>query len=791
MPKLALLVRWAAITGASALLGLSCADDDAIPSTSVGGSASEGSTSTTGTSGTVADSTGGSGGSGSGGADSSAGTSAASSEGSTTGEPCRVDADCDDDNDCTDDHCGAAGCTHAPIHGQPAPVGQIDGDCQVEFCVNGTPTPANSDNDLPDDGNVCTDDVCNMGVGSNPDSPAGTPCNGVGVCDGMGACSECISPDDCDQLPVDDECQQRTCESNTCGQVFTELDTPLSIQQPGDCHLQVCDGEGGVTAGIDDTDLPVDGLECTSDTCDDGVPANDPLPPGSPCAAGVCDGLGGCVGCVDASDCNGQDSFCRAYLCQDGACTVADTASGTVLPAIDQADNDCQVMVCDGNGNAVAIADTDDIPLDDGNDCTEEVCNGTLPDHADLPIDTDCNSNGGTFCDGAGSCVGCNDASQCPAAGQCHAATCENNVCGIEVTANVACNDGLFCTATDTCNVAGVCVGSGTPCNGPDGDSNCSESCDENANNCLGNDPSGAACSDGLFCTTGDVCDGNGTCQGGGNPCAAFVGDNDTDCSESCNEGTDSCTANDPNGSSCNDSLFCTVTDTCTNGVCGGTGNPCTANVGDNDSDCSESCNEVTNACTSNDPNGSSCNDGLFCTVTDTCTGGVCGGAGNPCTVNVGDNDTDCSESCNEVTNNCTSNDPNGSHCNDGLFCTVTDTCTGGVCGGTGNPCSGADGDNNCSESCNETLNNCSAADPNGSSCADGLFCTSGDACQGGTCVGGSNPCPGPDGDTDCSETCNETLNNCSTNDPNGSACDVSCFIDGSCLNGGCVTVCP
>ena len=63
-----------------------------------------------------------------------------------------------------------------------------------------------------------------------------------------------------------------------------------------------------------------------------------------------------------------------------------------------------------------------------------------------------------------------------------------------------------------------------------------------------------------------------------GDPCAANVGDADADCSESCNEGADDCTADDPDTSSCDDGLFCTGTETCTAGVCGSsTGDPCSS----------------------------------------------------------------------------------------------------------------------------------------------------------------------------------------------------------------------
>jgi hypothetical protein len=459
------------------------------------------------------------------------------------------------------------------------------------------------------------------------------------------------------------------------------------------------------------------------------------------------------------------------------------------LPPQDQLAGDCLQLQCDDLGNIVPVPLDADVPADDGNDCTVSACSAGVPQQQDTPINSACDDDGGSFCDGLGACVECNFTEQCADGPQCFSAACNDNVCELEVQANDPCEDGLFCTGNDTCNAAGVCIGGANPCPGADGDSNCAETCDEAANNCGGNDPMGAACSDGLFCTANDVCDGAGTCNGGGNPCAANIGDADTDCSESCNEGSDSCTANDPNGSACNDGLFCTVTDTCTNGTCGGTGNPCSANVGDADTDCSESCNEVSNNCTSNDPNGSSCNDGLFCTVTDTCTNGTCGGTGNPCSGNVGDNDNDCSESCNENTNNCTANDPNASVCNDGLYCTLNDACNNaGVCVGTGNPCVLNPNNSDCSENCNEATNNCTANDPVNSLCSDGLFCTGNDRCNAvGTCVGGADPCPGSDGDQDCTETCNENSNSCTADDPNNSICGVDCVIPGLCENGSCI----
>jgi len=136
--------------------------------------------------------------------------------------------------------------------------------------------------------------------------------------------------------------------------------------------------------------------------------------------------------------------------------------------------------------------------------------------------------------------------------------------------------------------------------------------------------------------------------------------------------------------------------------------------------------------------NAAPCDDGFFCTAVDTCIKGTCTGAGNPCPN--ADGDVDCSESCDETANACTAPDQNGSPCNDELFCTATDACSGGSCTGTGDPCPGPNGDATCAQSCNETANDCTATDPNLSACNDGDECTIGDQCVAGQCVGAPNP---------------------------------------------------
>ncbi|MCP4680503.1 MAG: hypothetical protein GY854_34475 [Deltaproteobacteria bacterium] len=87
-----------------------------------------------------------------------------------------------------------------------------------------------------------------------------------------------------------------------------------------------------------------------------------------------------------------------------------------------------------------------------------------------------------------------------------------------------SCSDGTFCNGTETC-VGGACVSSSdNPCVGPDIDTDCHESCDEDAGTCLAYDGEGTLCElDGVGCNV-DTCTG-GACVYSGISCPIFVDD--------------------------------------------------------------------------------------------------------------------------------------------------------------------------------------------------------------------------------------------------------------------------
>ncbi|MFH1132760.1 MAG: lamin tail domain-containing protein [Pseudomonadota bacterium] len=110
-------------------------------------------------------------------------------------------------------------------------------------------------------------------------------------------------------------------------------------------------------------------------------------------------------------------------------------------------------------------------------------------------------------------------------------------------------------------------------------------------------------------------------------------------------------------------------------------------------------------------------------------------------------------------------------------YCVDSVCCNTACGGGNTNDCQA------CSIAQGASVNGTCANRANGASCNDSIYCNGVDTCQTGACsVHAGDPCPGPDGDTDCSESCNESSDNCTTNDPNGTSCP-----GGTCTSGACV----
>lgn len=117
----------------------------------------------------------------------------------------------------------------------------------------------------------------------------------------------CAQEMDCP--PSEDACVVSTCFEQRCMFVNAALNTVVEQQQPHDCRMRVCDGNGQMFELNDDIDLPDDdGNPCTKSACKEGAAAHPAVPVGQTCGTdGVCNGLGACGVCLPAAQrCEGQ-----------------------------------------------------------------------------------------------------------------------------------------------------------------------------------------------------------------------------------------------------------------------------------------------------------------------------------------------------------------------------------------------------------------------------------------------------------------------------------------------------
>ncbi len=126
----------------------------------------------------------------------------------------------------------------------------------------------------------------------------------------------------------------------------------------------------------------------------------------------------------------------------------------------------------------------------------------------------------------------------------------------------------------------------------------------------------------------------------------------------------------------------------------------------------------------------------------------------------------------------------------DGEPCAQDHECLGGLCV-DGVCCNSA-----CGGGLGDDCQACSVAEgaatdgvcgpTTGNSCDDGTYCNGTETCTAGSCGSSTgDPCPGPDSDGDCAESCDEAADSCTANDPDGEACDNGTCQDGACEGAG------
>jgi hypothetical protein len=204
-----------------------------------------------------------------------------------------------------------------------------------------------------------------------------------------------------------------------------------------------------------------------------------------------------------------------------------------------------------------------------------------------------------------------------------------------------------------------------------------------------------------------------------------------------CNPGTGVCS--NPikeNGSVCDDGNACTLSDTCQGGTCrAGDAVRCEAS---DQCHAGGTCNPSTGVCSNPiKENGAACNDGNACTLSDTCQSGTCAGS-NPVTCTAPDA-CHAAGTCDPQSGTCSTPPPlaDGSPCSDDNACTAGDVCQTGTCV-AGSPVTCAASDQcHLAGTCDPQTGACSdPAAPDATACDDGDVCTTGDTCQAGTCGG-------------------------------------------------------
>jgi len=201
----------------------------------------------------------------------------------------------------------------------------------------------------------CVDPVCDMGACSTTPKAAGAPCTADGgtVCDGKGACVQCMKGSDCPSGVCNaNECMPIECTNGT--KDGTESDVDCGGNCPGCSPGKTCGAgldclSGVCTSGTCQTPTCVDGVKNGSETDVDcgsncpGCAAGLDCVMNTDCASGICDvavcagasctdGLqnggesdidcgGPCAGCPDGGACV-DDVDCESGLCKTLVCSL-------------------------------------------------------------------------------------------------------------------------------------------------------------------------------------------------------------------------------------------------------------------------------------------------------------------------------------------------------------------------------------------------------------------------------------------------------------------------------------
>jgi hypothetical protein len=385
-----------------------------------------------------------------------------------------------------------------------------------------------------DDGNPCTDDVCSVSLCNSSDNTdscddslsctSGDICGG-GVCAGADTCTGNYSCND-----VSDVCElppNVTVQVNVNGPAHTGTDYPGDWSADpgagGVCTVNAYSTANAISGTVDDvlfqSEMWGNPVVCALDD------SGSPLPDGDYTVnlhfaeiyfGAGCPGNGGDGSRVMDVNLEGSSVETGIDLHSEGECAASTTlttgspvsrsynvtvSDGTLDISIPGTTNNGKISAIEVLGPPQCSSDPD---CDDGNACTDDVCNVDTCEYTDNTAsceDGDLCTTGDTC--SAGACVAggplsCDDGDVCNGG-----ETCDSGL-GCQAGTPLSCDDSNICTGAETCDAILGCQ-AGTPLN-----------CDD-SNVCTGTETCDAAlgCQAGtpLSCDDSNVCNGNESCD--------------------------------------------------------------------------------------------------------------------------------------------------------------------------------------------------------------------------------------------------------------------------------------
>ena len=761
--------------------------------------------------------------------------------------------DCDDLNSCTDDFCNAVtGCYHTNNDANTCTDGlycTINDHCSAGSCV----TDPYTDCSLSD--TACATYTCTEGVSSLECSVAyhnaascndGDPCTENDQCDNMGGCYG--NPITCPS--GDGQCiNSYTCVGGTCEPNYASAST-LCTGNGDLCWIWECDSNGHClhfSPNLDMQSVPITVVnytitctatdQCAADSqCNpstglcptayqpDNTACNDEnaCSQVDVCLSGMCTGTDyvTCTPldqCHDAGTCDTMTGICdnpekSDYTpCDDNSvCTSTDVCLLGVCTGTSPIDctdpNPCLTGQCDSMTGCYSVYN-DGASCDDNNDCTTgTTClSGDCPAGTGTPVTctmpdpctaASCLVHGGCTYDPIADCHACNVSSDCPDI-PCMRSICQpNHTCTyvVDDTNIIGCVDSVYCNGLEYCS-SGVCF-NGSPPSCDDSNECTTDSCDSFVDACTHTPRTGSSCTSTNLCAITAECTAGAACV----PVTTTTCDPAAAChvGMGCDPSTGVCMYHlQFDGTPCDDSNACTTVDQCNNGTC--VGNSPVVCTPMNDCHYAGTCDTGTGSCSNpTKPNGSPCNDGLFCTYADSCNTGSC--SGTPGTCDATPYDTQCQYvTCDESGSQCVVNDvTDGSYCDTGApsgVCSAQDICVSGACVdqyATGTLCRAQADECDVAEYCG-TSDSCPSNSyvTDGTDCQTDLYCSF-KTCQVGVCTLNSTRTCGDGGNPCVTGVCDENLKACTTpSKPDYTACSTGnslypCIAFEECLSGTC-----